>query len=173
MNKQTLVGALAAFPIVVAAAVLVTLEAARAFDPQSGLFTRPAAASLAEALDRGDLVEARTILRREPGTLLWVSHPDLTGGVSTLVPPLLWAAATGNDDAVRMLLGLGHDPTRGSDRYAACLSRALGRTSTAELLEAYGHPTDGPCPTLDSRKPALLAVLRGGRPESGVRNPEP
>jgi hypothetical protein len=173
MNGRSLVGALVALPIVVAAAMLVTLETARALAPRSGLFARPGAAALADAFDRDDLLQARTLLRREPGALLWVSHPDLTGGTSTLVSPLLWAAATGNDDAVRMLLGLGHDLSRGSDRYAACLARALGRTSTAELLEAYGHPGDLPCPTLDAGQPALLAVLQVRHPESGVRSPEP
>jgi hypothetical protein len=163
LGSRTLVAALAALPIVVSAAVLMALETARALDPQADLFARPAAASLAEALDRGDLVQAHALLEREPAVLLWVSHPDLTGGTSTLVSPLLWAAGTGNDDALRMLLGMGHDMSRGTDRYAACLARALGKINTAELLLAYGHPTDTPCPVLDGSKPPLLGLLQPHR----------
>ena len=163
LGSRTLVAALAALPIVVSAAVLVALETARGLDLQSDLFAQPAAASLAEALDRGDLVQAHALLEREPSVLLWVSHPALTGDKSTLVSPLLWAAGTGNDDAVRMLLGMGHDMSRGMDRYAACLARAAGKTSTAELLVAYGNPPDAPCPALDAGKPPLTALLQQGR----------
>jgi hypothetical protein len=157
------VAAVAALPIVVSAAVLIALETARALDPHSDLFAQPATPSLAEALDKGDLVQAHAFLEREPDMLLWVSHPDLTGGASTLVSPLLWAAGTGNDDAVRMLLGMGHDMSRGTDRYAACLARALGKINTAELLLAYGHPPGLPCPTLDSSQPPLVAFLQQAR----------
>jgi hypothetical protein len=163
MSSRTLVTALAALPVVVSAAVLVAVETARGLHPQSHLFARPAAPSLAEALDSGDLIQAHALLEREPGVLLWVSHPALTGGTSTLVSPLLWAAGTGNDDAVRMLLGMGHDMSRGSDRYAACLARAAGKTNTAELLVAYGNPPDTSCPALDAGKPPLTALLQYGR----------
>jgi len=162
-GSRTLVAALAALPIVVSAAVLMALETARGLNLQSDLFAQPAAASLAEALDRGDLVQAHALLEREPGVLLWVSHPDLTGGTSTLVSPLLWAAGTGNDDAVRMLLGMGHDMSRGADRYAACLARAAGKANTAELLVAYGNPPDSPCPALDAGRPPLLALQQRDR----------
>ena len=130
-RSRTLVAALAALPIVVSAAVLIALETARGLHPRSDLFAQPAATSLAEALDGGDLVQAHALLARESGVLLWVSHPALTGGTSILVSPLLWAAGTGNDDAVRMLLGMGHDMSSGTDRYAACLARAAGKTQIA------------------------------------------
>ena len=162
-RSRTLVAVLAALPIVASAAMLITLETTRGLRPRADLFAPPAAASLAEALDQGDLVQAHALLEREPGVLLWVSHPALTGGRSTLVSPLLWAAGTGNDDAVRMLLGMGYDISRGSDRYAACLARAAGKTNTAELLMAYGHPPGVDCPPPEPGKPPLIALLQRQR----------
>ena len=163
IRSRTLVAVLAALPIVASATVLIALETARGLRPQAELFAQPPAASLADALDKGDLVQAHEHLAREPGVLLWVSHPELTGGASTLVSPLLWAAATGNDDAVRMLLGMGYDISRGSDRYAACLARAAGKTNTAELLMAYGHPPGVDCPPPEPGKPPLIALLQRQR----------
>ena len=172
-RSRTLVAVLASLPIVASAAMLITLETTRGLRPRADLFAPPAAASLAEALDQGDLVQAHARLAREPGVLLWVSDPALTGGASTLVSPLLWAAGTGNDDAVRMLLGMGYDMSRGADRYAACLARAAGKTGTAELLEAYGRPPDVDCPSPEPGKPPLLAILQRKSPEPGARSPEP
>ena len=172
-RSRTLVATLAALPIVASAGVLIALETARGLRPQVELFAPPAAASLAEALDKGDLVQAHARLAREPGVLLWVSHPDLTGGASTLVSPLLWAAGTGNDDAVRMLLGMGYDMSRGSDRYAACLARTAGKTNTAELLLAYGHPPGVDCPPPEAGRPPLLALWQRTSPEPGARRQEP
>jgi len=163
IRSRTLVAVLAALPIVASATVLIALETARGLRPQAELFAQPPAASLADALDKGDLVQAHEHLAREPGVLLWVSHPELTGGASTLVSPLLWAAATGNDDAVRMLLGMGYDTSHGSDRYAACLARAAGKTNTAELLMAYGHPPGVDCPPPEPGKPPLIALLQRQR----------
>ena len=160
-DSRTMVGALAAFPIAVAVAVLVGLETRRGLDPQSDLLAP--ATSLVEALDRGNLVQARALLEREPGVLLWVSHPALTGGTSTLVSPLLWAAGTGNDDALRLLLGMGYDMSRGADRYAACLARAVGKTTAAELLLAYANPPKTSCPSLNAGEPPLLALLQQNR----------
>ena len=161
-NGRTLVGTLGALPIVVAAVVLVGLETARELDGRSELFARPAAASIADALDRGDLLQAHALISREPGALLWVSHPDLTGGTSTLVSPLLWAVATGNEDAVRMLLGLEPGTPRGFDRHAVCLAGALGRTRIVELLEAFGRQSTEPCPALDGGRPPLLELVKPG-----------
>jgi hypothetical protein len=165
------VAALAALPIVLGAAGLAVLEAHRALDPRSELFSPPPAGSLAAALDGGDLLQAHALLRREPGALLYVSDPRLTGGASILVSPLLWAAATGNDDAVRMLLGMGQNLSRGADRFAACLARHIGKTHTAELLLAYGHPPHASCPALDSGTPPLVALLGPQSLKPGAQSP--
>jgi hypothetical protein len=58
---------------------------------------------------------------------------------------------------------MGHDLSRGMDRFAACLARAAGKTSTAELLEAYGKPPAAPCPALDAGQPPLTALLQHDR----------
>ena len=161
MARRRFIIALLALPTILTALAIVAVESWRLLQPRSPLFAPPFVFSLAEAIERGELPQAYEFLRssRDPGALIEVRHSVLTSGQPVAVSPMLWAVATGNRDAVQMLLGLGARLDRGPDRKAACLAEALGNHNLAEMLRIYGAPAHEPCPATEAGGPPILALV--------------
>lgn len=88
-------------------------------------------------------------------------HPVLTHSRWVLATPLLWATATGQTDAVRVLLGYGAriDPS------AVCLADALRHSDIARMLRTYGGVNSAvSCADLASSDAPLLRALTGAGP---------
>lgn len=164
MARRPFIAFLLALPTMLTALGIVAIESWRVYQPRSPLFAPPFVFSLADAIERGELPQAYEFLRssRDPGALIQVHHPVLTGGQPLAVSPLLWAVATGNRDAVQMLLGLGARMDRGPDRKAACLADALGNDDLAEVLRTYGAPPHAPCPATEVGHPPILPLVARG-----------
>jgi hypothetical protein len=160
MAKRSFTVALLALPAILMALAIVAVESWRLHEPRSPIFAPPFVFSLADAIERGELPQAYEFLRSgDPGALIEVRHPVLTGGQSLAVSPILWAVATGNRDAVQMLLGLGARIDVGPDWKAACLADALGNQDLAEVLRIYGAPSHEPCPVTEAGGPPILTLL--------------
>jgi hypothetical protein len=158
-RRQRILTALLAMPAVVAALGLCGIEAWRVVNPDSRLFALPFAYSLADAIAAGDVEQAHGYLRagHDPNQSMAVRDLTLTGGRWILVPPLLWAVATGHVPVVKMLLGHGARTHGPPVQQAVCLADALGRQDIVGVLrmladegprEACTVPAGGGTPLL-------------------------
>jgi len=135
MTRPTVLAALIAAPALLAACGLVGVEAWRAVRPRSPLFAAPFAYSLADAIATGNIQHAYQYIRagQDPNARIAVRHPDLTRNRWVRVTPLDWAAATGQADAVRMLLGFGAR----AEASTLCHAEARGHEEVARVLRAH------------------------------------
>jgi len=135
LRRRTRLAGLLAAPALVVALGLIGLEAWRALRPRSPLFAAPFAYSLADAIATGNIQHAFQYIRagQDPNQRMAVRHPDLTRNRWALVSPLEWAAATGQTDAVRMLLGFGARV----DESTVCVAEGLGHHDVARVLRMY------------------------------------
>lgn len=162
-RRQRRLTALVAAPAVAIALGLCVVEAWRAVRPRSPLFAAPFAYSLAEAIETGNVPHAYQYIRagQDPNQRIAVRHPVLTHSRWVLATPLLWATATGQTDAVRVLLGYGAriDPS------AVCLADALRHSDIARMLRTYGGVNSAvSCADLASSEAPLLRALTGADP---------
>jgi hypothetical protein len=133
------VAALVVLTPAVATALLVTaLEAGRARQPDDPLFNGPPPRSLARAILDGDVEGAFALLRAglDPNLPVDATLPDATAKRPRAVhlTPLALAAAAGNANGVRMLLGAGVDLTRPENQLALCLARERHDADLTALL---------------------------------------
>ena len=135
MTRRTRLAALIGAPALIVALGLTAIEAWRMARPQSRLFVRPFSFSLADAIATGDIPHAYQYIRagQDPNERIAVRHPELTRNRRVLVLPLEWAAATGQPDAVRMLLGLGAR----TEASPVCVAERLGHHDVARVLRTY------------------------------------
>jgi hypothetical protein len=136
LTRRTWLAAAMAAPALLAALGLTAIEVWRSVRPRSPLVAPPFAYSLAEAIETGNIQHAYQYLRagQDPDQRIAVRHPELTRNRWVLALPIEWAAATGQTDAVRMLLGAGaHAPAS-----APCLADAHGHEDAARVLRTYG-----------------------------------
>lgn len=128
--------ALIAAPALLVSLTLSGLEAWRVVRPASPLFTIPFEYSLADAIATGDFPRAFQYIRagQDPNARIAVRHPDLTKNRWMLALPIEWAAATGQADVIRMLLGYGARPTAS----ASCAAETRGHQDAARVLRTYG-----------------------------------
>ena len=133
------VGMLAATSVLALAVVLVEFE--RWQHPRARLFTSPAFASLADAIQADDMAGAYALLRAgaNPNDPIAVRDPALTRGRSVLASPLIWAVATQRRNAVLMLLAHGARAESDADKAASCLADALGNAELAALVRKYSN----------------------------------
>lgn len=133
-------------PTVLALLLLGFVESWRVRQPDTAIETTPFVYSLADAIARDDVVRAHEFIRagQDPNEPVLVHDAVLTGARETYVAPIVWAAAHGSHDTVRMLLGYGARAVAPETRQAACLARRLGHDSVASLLErqAGDRPVD-------------------------------
>lgn len=166
-RRQRRLTALVAAPAVVIALGLCAIEVWRVVRPRSPLFAAPFAYSLAEAIETGNVPHAYQYIRagQDPNQRIAVRHPVLTHDRWVLATPLLWATATGQTDAVKMLLGYGARLDRPADRQAACLADALRHSDIARMLRTYGGVNSAvSCADLASSEAPLLRALTGADP---------
>jgi hypothetical protein len=138
------------------------LEAWRFHRPDSLLFVTPPAISLADAITRDDVHRAYEFIRagQDPNALVTVHDPTLTGGRSVRVSPLVWAAATGADRSLQMLLGFGARLDGRTARQARCLAEQLEHHGVArEFQRREGNPVAEPCPPSREHRGAPLEAI--------------
>jgi hypothetical protein len=137
-RRRRLLTMLLAAPVVIVAVGLSGIEGWRLMWPRSALFTSPFAYSLAEAIAAGDVEQAYAYVRagHDPNQPIAVRDSALTGGRWVLSPPLLWAAATGQTQVVKMLLGYGVRTSDPSYPRALCIADTLGHEEIGRLLRA-------------------------------------
>ena len=135
-DRGSRVAVLVAAPALAAILWIAALEGYRAVQPGSRLFTAPAQASLADAIQRQDIEGAFAFIHngQDPNRPVTFSDPALTGGQTIRVSPLLLAVAARNQNAVRMLLGFGARAELLPDVMAACLADSVGDAETAQVL---------------------------------------
>jgi hypothetical protein len=135
---------LMAMPALVVGFGLLAIEIWRAVEPASSLFMPPTVASLADAIEGNDLLQAYQFIRRgqQPDELIAVRHATLTGGRWVLTSPLMWATALKNPQAVQMLLAFGASADRPVNRNAVCFAKAQGDQDTVRVIEAFGSDSD-------------------------------
>lgn len=143
---------LIAIPAVTAALGVSAIDVWRAREPDAPLFATPFVYSLADAIAGSDIPRAYAFIRegQDPNTLITVRHPVLTGGRVVPVPPLLWAVALQNKDAVRMLIGFGARMDDAMTQRTVCLAARLGDQEMVRLLRMYGRDVSTrPCAAAD------------------------
>jgi hypothetical protein len=150
-RRLQLAALLLAVPAIITALSVIALEAWRWMSPDSALFARPAAATLADAIAANDARGAYEFIRggQNPNDAIAVRHEVLTAGESVTVPPLLWAVATQSENAVAMLLAFGARLDASAKHRAICLAAHLGRGDIVELIQLSGadDATDA-CPAV-------------------------
>ena len=156
-RQRRLMAATLAAPALLSAAAMCAVESLRATRPHSNLFTPPVVLSLAEAIERNDLDGAYAFIRHGQAVDAPIAVRDSahTGGQTVLIQPLLWAVASRNGDAARMLLSFG----AGTDRNLAdalCLAEAIGDEAVAQVLRRHGAQRDR-CGASPREGPPLLA----------------
>ena len=136
VTRRRRLAAVLVAPAVIVALGLAGIEIWRIVRPRSPLFAPPFAYSLADAIATGNVPHAYQYIRagQDPNQRIAVRHAVLTRNRWVLTPPLVWAAAIGQTDAVRMLLGFGARP----DPAAVCLADALGHDDVARVLRTHG-----------------------------------
>jgi len=142
-RRRSVIAWLMAAPAVLMALTMCTVEGWRVLEPDSRLFATPFVYSLADAIEQNDVQRAYEFVRdgHDPGQPIAVQHPVLTGGKPALVPPLVWAAATGSRDTLRMLLGFSARVDQRIADSALCAAQASGNNEIAGLLIRYGSAT--------------------------------
>lgn len=157
-RRRRQLAALVALPAAAAACALVLLQLWHWRSPDHPLFARPFAYSLAEAIERDDVVTAYEFIRagQDPGELIAVRHPVLTGSRTVLMPPLVWAVAVQSRQAVLMLLAYSERSDRTTGQRAVCLAEALGHAEIAQLLRTHGADAASPCPAPAEAERGLL-----------------
>jgi hypothetical protein len=166
MSRRTrLLATLMIAPAILIAGAIAGVEIVRAQRPESPLFVTPVAYSLADAIQRNDVLRAYEFIRggQNSNDVIPARDPSLTGERTVLVSPLEWAVATNSRDAALMLLGFGASVNRRPGRGAVCLADALGRTEMSMLLRTYSHEPGAPCPRLEPASAPLLAFLEPSR----------
>lgn len=121
---------------------------------------RPAAptSTFAEAIAAGDDRTVYELVRagRDPAASVAVSDPALTGGRTLVVPPLLWAVATQQNQIVPLLISLGAGLDDASRHRAACMATKLGNEEVALVLTADAA---SPCPVVPDTDPILIWLV--------------
>ena len=136
-RRAHLLALLLVVPAIVTALGVTGLEAWRWISPQSALFARPPAATLADAIAANDARAAYEFIRagQDPNGVIAVRHDVITGGQPVEVSPLLWAVATQGEEAVAMLLGFGARLDAAAKHQAVCLAVRLDRDDIVQLLQ--------------------------------------
>lgn len=149
-------------PAVLAACVLVVLEANRVMEAR----VRPAMDihAFAQALRSGDYERAFEYLRdtgSDANNPIPFRDAELTGDRDIMVTPLLIAVATRVDNTVRMLMTAGARIDAPGNRYALCLANQLGDTTIAGVITHDGGPAAKPvtCPAAPPSPEARLLAF--------------
>lgn len=160
-SRTRLLALLMAAPAVLGLLALSAIEVYRWIRPESTLFVAPSPATLASAIQVGDVEGAFGFIRAgaNPNRPLEFSDPQVTGGRVVQVSPLLLAAAVSERDSmVLMLLGFGARMDLPPDSLAACLADEVGNAPVAALLRDHGARPASACPApVNPGQPPLLA----------------
>jgi hypothetical protein len=128
-----------AAPAIVAAAGLPAVEAYRVVNPSAPLFGDPPAASIVEAIERGNqgVEEAYRFIvaGQDPNRQVLVNDANLTGGHPVMVSPLMLAVAARNRNVVQMLMSFGARLDVPQNSQALCLAKALQNDAIVATLE--------------------------------------
>jgi hypothetical protein len=148
-DPPTVAARLVLVPAVATALLVTALEAGRARQADDPLFDGPPPRSLARAILDGDLEGAFALVRadHDPNRLIEATMPDASRGRGRKVhlTPMALAAATGNANAVRMLLSAGVDLARPENQLALCLARERHDADLTALL-SRAIPGTPSCP---------------------------
>ena len=112
--------------------------------------------SPAEAIAHGDVDATYDFIRKgwNPDQLTAASDPNVTGGRTVLVSPLVWAAAQRRRDIVSELLTFGAHVDAADNRAAPCVADAVGAADVAKMLRDYdGALAPGECPAWTRHAP--------------------
>ena len=120
LSRIQIVSAMIAAPALLAAIALSLSWGVQALHPADTTVD----GSLAQAIVDGDVERAYAFISsgHDPNAPIAFAHPDLTGGRTVKVSPLLLAVAARRDDVVNMLLSVGADVTLPQNQPAVCLA---------------------------------------------------
>ena len=155
---------LIAAPAIAGAAGLTAIEIYRVLTPDAPLFGDPPAATIVEAIERGNqgVEEAYRFIAagQDPNRPIMITDEKLTGGRPVMASPLMLAVAAGNRNVVQMLLNVGARLDLPQNRLALCLAKARQSDAIASILERDGGvEATTPCPAgLTNAEAPLLAV---------------
>jgi hypothetical protein len=149
VDPPTVAAILMLVPAIVAALLVVALEAGRARQPDDPLFDGPPPRSMARAILDGDVESAFAFVQagRDPNLPIDATLADSSSGRGRRVriTPLALAVAAGDANNVRMLLSTGVDMRRPENQLALCVARERHDAELVTLL-MRAVPGDPTCP---------------------------
>ena len=143
--RMQLVGALVLAPALVVATSLGFVELYRLLRPSALMFQGPRTGSLADAIIGNVGVEyVNEFIRagQDPNGLITVDRPEFAGDRTLLVSPLMLAAAMGNSNTVKMLVGAGASLNMPQNRFAGCIALQMGHDDLSTVLFVEGSGVD-------------------------------
>lgn len=163
-GRARVLALLIAAPAIVAAVGLPAVQAYRIVNPGAPLFGDPPAATIVEAIQRGNqgVEEAFRFVAagQDPNRPILVNDAELTGGRPVMVSPLMLAVAARNRNVVQMLMSFGARLDLPQNSQALCLAKALHSDVIASILDRDERGEAAPCPErLATAESPLLAAL--------------
>lgn len=161
-RRRSLLVAVMLGPSLIMALGMIAFGPWRFHRPDATLAAMSSTRSFPDAIAADDVQSAYALIRagQNSNVPVTVRDPELTGGRSTRVPPLLWAVATGADRVVPMLLSFGARVDATTLSQARCLAQQRGYRDIVRQIEAYeASLLQEQCPVPETGGTTLLESL--------------